>query len=82
MAMTPEEQNRMNKLEQTVQNLLLVQDVSFIENIKRRIDLQSFAKTIKLGDLFDVEVEGATNNQVIKIDTSDYKWKPANDIDT
>ena len=82
MAMTPEEQNRMTKLEQTVQNLLLVQDVSFIENMKRRLDLPSVIANTKLGDLFDVDTQGATNGQVIKLNTTNDKWEPANDIDT
>ena len=86
MAMTPEERNKMDKLERQVEALSKVQDVPFIENIKRRLDIVSeVAKQISstnIGDLANVDDAGITNNQLLKWNSSNSQYEPANDIDT
>jgi hypothetical protein len=44
--------------------------------------ITSIVGGITLGGLLDVTTDGATNGQVIKLNTSTGKWEPANDIDT
>ena len=84
--MSPDEREKMEKLEQQVEALLLVQDVPFIENMKRRLDISSIVATAisntNLTELFDVDTDGVTNGQVIKFTSSSSTWENANDIDT
>lgn len=82
MAMTPEERNRMDRLEKTVEALSKVQDTAFVENMKRRLGITEMLKSLRLTDLFDVDALDATNGQVIKLNTSSHKWEAANDNDT
>lgn len=82
MAMTPEEKNRFEKLEQLVQSLLRAENVSFIESIKRRLDIDVKIANIRLNDLVDVDTTGVSNGQVIKYTSSTALWENANDIDT
>ena len=83
--MTPEERNRLNDLEKRLDNLEKVQNVSFIENIKRRLDLPNvpdLISKIRMGDLLDVDDTGITNGQLLKWNSSNELYEPENDIDT
>ena len=72
--MTPQELDRMNKLEQLVMSLLRVENVEFIKNVERRIEFP----TLRLSDLEDVEdTDGASTGQVLKKTAT--TWKPGTD---
>ena len=77
--MTPEQLQRLERLEKMVEALHKVEDVQFLENIIRRIDIPSFLREIRLNDLKDVNVVGVTNGQVIKYTSSTTTWNNAND---
>ena len=62
MAMTPEEQKRLTDLEKLVQSLLRVENVTFIENGKRRI-----AKPL-LGDGLQKDTTGNTSGMTKSVD--------------
>jgi hypothetical protein len=77
MAMTPQELDRMNKLEKLVMSLYRVESVEFIKNINRRVEFP----TLRLSDLSDVsDTDGATTGQVLKKTAT--TWQPGTDIDT
>ena len=79
MAMTPQELERMNKLETLVTSLLRVESVPFINALERRLDFLSSA--ITLDDLTNVEGANAgTTGYVLK--KTSTTWQPAPDIDT
>ena len=79
MAMTPQELNRMNKLETLVTSLLRVESVPFINALERRLDFLSSA--ISLDDLTNVSgANSATTGKVLK--KTSTTWQPADDIDT
>lgn len=87
MAMTPEEQNRMRELEATVERLSSVEDVAFIEAMKRRLELEptiarivlaEIAKT-SIGALSDVTISGIANNEILKWDSGSNTFEPASD---
>ena len=84
MAMTPEERIEFDQMKTTLQNIQRVEDVGFIENIKRRLDVQSDIvreiALIELNNLADVDTSGVSNGQVIKYNSG--TWENANDIDT
>lgn len=81
--MTPEERKQFNDMKRRLEQLEQVQNVSFIENMKRRLfpitlnDLPS----IKLSNLSDVGgTDSPTNGQVLKYDgTTDNRWEPGTD---
>ena len=86
MAMTPEERIEFNQMKATLQNLQRVEDVAFVENIKRRLDIptavtNTIAET-NIGALANVDTSGVTNDQVLKYNSANETWEPANDIDT
>ena len=79
MAMTPQELNRMNKLETLVNSLMRAENVPFINALERRLDFLSSA--ITLDDLTNVEgANSATTGKVLK--KTSTTWQPADDIDT
>ena len=90
MAMTPEERNEFNQMKATLQNLQRVEDVAFIENIKRRIGVDGTITAmidgklalVEINDLADVDTSGVSDGQVIKYNSSTETWENANDIDT
>lgn len=74
MAMTPQELDRMNKLEKLVMSLYRVENVDFIANINRRITFPD----LKLSDLIDVEnTDSGTTGQVLKKTAT--TWQPGTD---
>lgn len=79
--MTPQEQERMDKLEKTVNSLVNVINVPFIEQIKRRIvtaEVETQLSTLTLSDLSDVEgTDTATTGQVLKKTAT--TWQPGTD---
>lgn len=85
--MSPEDRREFEELKKTVRNLKMVQDVDFIESIKRRLrvneDVESMVDTkiaaIELNDLADVNTTGVSNGQVIKYNSSNSTWEDAND---
>lgn len=77
--MTPEERTKMERLEKTVMALQSVTDTQFIENIKRRLDIDARFRNLRLNDLFDVDTGGVSNGQVIKYTASTTTWDNAND---
>lgn len=82
--MTPQEKKEFENLKKMVQALHLVEDVAFIENVKRRI-VQNLAvsdlPSIKLSDLSDVSgTDGAATDKVLKKTAT--TWQPGDDIDT
>lgn len=84
--MTPQDRRELNELRVAVTALQRVLDVSFIEELKRRLDIDSEVSDavgrINIGDLNNVDTTGVTNNQVLKYNDSNETWEPANDIDT
>jgi len=79
MAMTPQEKQRMDKLENLVNTLLRVENVAFISALERRLDFLSSA--ITLDDLTNVSgANSATTGKVLK--KTSTTWQPADDIDT
>lgn len=74
MSMSPQELERMNKLEQLVMSLVRVENVEFIKNMNRRIEFP----TLKLSDLSDVSgTDGASTGQVLKKTAT--TWQPGTD---
>ena len=75
MAMTPQELERMQKLEKLVGTLLRVENIDFIKNLERRLNFIS--GTISLNDLSDVDTAGASSGEVLKYNGS--QWEPGTD---
>lgn len=74
--MTPEERNRMEKMEKLLDSILRVENVPFIESLQQRLDF--FTGTPKLSDLSDVEnTDSATTGQVLK--KTSTTWQPGSD---
>jgi hypothetical protein len=74
MAMTPQELQRMEKLEKLVISLYRVENVEFIKNINRRVEFP----TLRLSDLSDVsDTDGASTGQVLKKTAT--TWQPGTD---
>ena len=84
--MTPQDRRELNELRVAVTELQRVLNVSFVEEMKRRLNLDSEISDaigrIDIGDLNNVDTTGVTNNQVLKYNSSNETWEPANDIDT
>jgi len=82
--MTPEERTRLNKLEETVRQMQRVEDISFVENIKRRIDFEGNFKRLfslsKIGELLNVDDTGVSNGQILKYNSTTEKYVDANDL--
>ena len=82
--MPPEQQQQFEEMQRTLTNLKEVLDVAFVENIARRLDIDSRVSSavgrINLGDLANVN-DNATTGQVIK-KQANGTWAGANDIDT
>lgn len=83
MAMTPQEKREFDEMKEIVKNLKAVTDVGFIESIKRRLDINGEVRLAlnqtNIGDLGDVDTTGVSNGQVLKYDSGDNNWQPAND---
>lgn len=76
MAMSPQELERMQKLEKLVESLLRVENIDFIKNLERRLNFLS--GTFALEDATDVEGTGSpSSGQVLKY--SSGKWRPGTD---
>ena len=74
--MSPEERNRLEKLEKMVMAMHRAEDVAFIESLNRRLDFVS--GTLSLGDLSDVSnISGASTGQVLKKTAT--TWQPGTD---
>lgn len=80
--MTPEQRTQFEEMQKDLAALKSVQDTNFIENIKRRLDIDGRFLRLRLNDLADVDTDGVANNQVIKYNSTTNVWKNANDIDT
>lgn len=80
--MTPEQLQEFEALKRTVANIQRAEDITFLESIKKRLDIDARFKNIRLNDLKDVNTNGVTNGQVIKYTSSTDIWDKANDIDT
>jgi hypothetical protein len=76
MAMTPQELERMTKLEQLVQSLVKAENVPFIESITRRL-VDSFNIPVNLNDLADVNAPSPSSGQVLEWNGS--AWVNATD---
>lgn len=81
--MTPQDRLEFEEMKRTVANLKAVTDLAFIENMKRRLDVQGIAEraavvaigNASINDLIDVDAAGATNGQVLKFTTTgDDRW--------
>lgn len=76
MAMTPEEREKMDRLEQMVLAMFNVEDVAFIGNLERRLNFVS--GTLKLSDLSDVSgTDSASTGEVLKKTAT--TWQPGTD---
>jgi len=74
MSMSPQELERINKLEKLVTSLLNVENLAFKGALERRLD---FLKTFKLADATDVLSTVPTNGQVLKYNGT--AWAPGTD---
>lgn len=81
--MSPEERNKMDKLEKMVMAMYQANDVAFIESMKRRlnvpIEVANAISQTKLTQLADVDTTGVTDGQVIKYNLTEELWENAND---
>lgn len=75
MAMSPQELERMQKLEKLVESLLRVENIDFIKNLERRLNFIS--GTISLNDLSDVDTSGASAGEPLEYNGS--QWVPGTD---
>lgn len=84
--MSPEQRQQFEMMQKRLDALERVENVSFIESIKRRLGVNTTVEAdinaITLTDLADVDTDGVTNGQVIKFNDSNSTWENANDIDT
>lgn len=85
--MSPSDKQRLDKLEKLVNTLLRVENLEFIGNLRRRLDIDSvvdFAiSQASINDLLDVDVPTPSNGQVLKYTTSGTdRWIAGTDIDT
>lgn len=72
--MSPQERLEFERMKRELENIKRVTDVSFIAEIKRRLeidrDVQAAFRSLKLSDLSDVDIVAPTNGQVLKYTTS------------
>ncbi len=84
--MTPEERQQFKEMKQTLDSLVRVENVPFIESIKRRLDVTALVTAAigktNIGTLLNVDDTGITNGQLLKWNSSTELYEPANDIDT
>lgn len=80
--MTPQDRLQFEQMQKDLATLKSVQDINFIENIKRRLDYDGRFARLRLNDLADVDTDGVSNGQVIKYNSTTDVWENANDIDT
>lgn len=81
--MTPQERQEFNMMKETLRNLQRVEDVGFYQNIARRLDIPTVVANAiadsDIGDLANVDTSGVTNGQVLKYNSSNQTWEPADD---
>ena len=78
--MTPEQLQMFEAMQVRIKNLEQGENVAFIENVKRRIDMPSLLKKITLNDLANVSVPAPTNGQVLKFTTTGVdRWIASTD---
>ena len=75
MSMSPQELERMNKLEKLVTSLSNVENVAFIGSLERRLNFLS--GSFQLADATDVSETAPTSGQVLKWNGT--AWAPATD---
>lgn len=80
--MTPEQLQQFQDMQRRLESLERAENVSFIDNIRRRLNVEQLISQIRLGSLFDVDDTGITNGQLLKWNSTSKRYKPANDIDT
>lgn len=73
--MSPQAEQRIKDLERKVEALMTVRDVTFIEELKRRLDY--LPSTATLTDLADVALVSPSNGQVLKYNGTE--WAEGND---
>jgi len=75
MSMSPQELERMNKLEKLVTSLLNVENLAFKASLERRLDFLS--GSFKLADATDVNNTAPSSGQVLKWNGT--AWAPGTD---
>jgi len=80
--MTPEERTQFNEMKKLLERMRQGEDIVFVENIKRRLDVKGEIRKTRINDLLNVNDTGITNGQLLKWDSSENQYLPANDIDT
>lgn len=76
--MTPQELERMKKLELLVQSLVQCKNLEFIASAERHLNFLS--GSFRLSDAGDVAETAPSSGQVLKYDGT--QWAPGTDIDT
>ena len=75
-------EREVKELRELVMRILRVEDVAFIESLRRRVlqdaDVDDLP-AIRLNDLSDVNTTGVSNGQVIKYNSSNQTWEDADD---
>lgn len=82
--MTPQERQEFDELKRIVDTLVRVENVPFVENMKRRLDINGAVhlaiNQASLNDIGDVDITSVTNGQVLKwTTTGDDRWINAAD---
>ena len=83
--MTPEERTQMDDMQRRLAQLELAENVSFIENIKRKVgivtdrEVRALLAALQLSDLANVDAASPSNGEVLKYDSTSEKWEPATD---
>ena len=72
--MTPEERQQLAELKKTVDMLVRGEHIQFIEQMNRRLDIPRV-----MNDLADVDDSGITSGQLLKWNSSNTRYEPAND---
>lgn len=75
MSMTPQEIERIKRLEELVMSLVRVENIDFIKNAERRLKFDFPAHS--LGSHTDVDTTGATSGQPLEFDGT--QWSPGTD---
>ena len=83
--MTPEERTQMDDMQRRLAQLELAENVSFIENIKRKVgivpdgEVRALLAALQLSDLANVDAASPSNGEVLKYNSTSEKWEPATD---
>ena len=83
--MTPEERTQMDDMQRRLTQLELAENVSFIENIKRKVgtitdgEVRALLAALQLSDLVNVDAASPSNGEVLKYNSTSEKWEPATD---